>query len=208
MTIAMTGSLAAVSDVLAAPVISSSVVDDVLAAAHCQCAPDTAHKQHVGDRVERRRRHPLLRADAVSQRHGIAVDRAPAFDDDAAAQCNLIHASGCAGGVEAAKDQRRCAIGSTEQARFLIARRGALVEQWRSSRLPAADGTDEAALVDGRASRQRRAVDGRAARLWQMGEGPPMVPIVSLLSAAAQATGVGVDADVDALTEQLIGPIT
>lgn len=35
-----------------------------------------------------------------------------------------------------------------------------------------------------------------------------MVPIVSLLSAAAQATGVGVDADVDALTEQLIGPIT
>ncbi|MFN3332606.1 MAG: hypothetical protein ACK47M_08860 [Caldilinea sp.] len=75
--------------------------------------------------------------------------------------------------------------------------------------MPAVDGADEAALVDGRASRQRRAVDGRAARLWQMGEGrPPMVPIVSLLSAAAQATGVGVDADVDALIEQLIGPIT
>lgn len=35
-----------------------------------------------------------------------------------------------------------------------------------------------------------------------------MVPIVSLLSAAAQATGIGVDANVDALTEQLIGPIT
>lgn len=35
-----------------------------------------------------------------------------------------------------------------------------------------------------------------------------MVPIVSLLSAVAQATGIGVDANVDALTEQLIGPIT
>lgn len=35
-----------------------------------------------------------------------------------------------------------------------------------------------------------------------------MVPVVSLLSAVAQATGVGVDANVDALTEQLIGPIT
>lgn len=35
-----------------------------------------------------------------------------------------------------------------------------------------------------------------------------MVPIVSLISAIAQATGIGVDADVDALTEQLIGPIT
>jgi len=35
-----------------------------------------------------------------------------------------------------------------------------------------------------------------------------MVPLVAALGAIAQATGIGVDADVDALTEQLIGPIT
>ncbi len=35
-----------------------------------------------------------------------------------------------------------------------------------------------------------------------------MVPVVMLIGAMAQALGIGVDADVDALTEQLLGPIT
>ena len=35
-----------------------------------------------------------------------------------------------------------------------------------------------------------------------------MVPVVTLIGALAQAVGFGVDADVDALTEQLIGPIS
>jgi membrane protease YdiL (CAAX protease family) len=35
-----------------------------------------------------------------------------------------------------------------------------------------------------------------------------MVPVVMLIGAIAQAVGIGVDADVDALTEQLLGPIT
>jgi membrane protease YdiL (CAAX protease family) len=38
---------------------------------------------------------------------------------------------------------------------------------------------------------------------WALG----MVPAVMLLEAAAQTLGVGIDADVDALTEQLIGPL-